>query len=114
MTADDEREQRFAQAEAALAEYFARVEAGAAIEFDAWVAQHPGIAVELEQLHELCRPLRRSGPPPREDPSTSAAQTAAARLALESLRRRPNRHADHDIDAQPLALGGTATIHTAR
>src|SRR5262245_33642631 len=105
MTIHDEREQRFAQAEAALAEYFARVEAGEGIEFDAWSAQHAGIAGELKQLHELCQPLRPSGAPTREDPAASAAHAAAARLALESLRRHPNRYADYEIDARPLASG---------
>jgi tetratricopeptide (TPR) repeat protein len=110
MTVHDEREQRFAQAEAALAEYFARVESGEGIEFDAWSAQHAPIAGELEQLYELCQPLRRPAAPAREDP---AAQ-AAARSALESLRRHPNRYADYEIDAQPLASGGMATIFSAR
>ena len=110
MTLHDERDRRFAQAEAALAEYFARVEAGEAIDFDEWSAQHAEIAGELEQLHALCQPLRRSGATPREDPAASAAHEAAARLALESLRRRPNRYADYEIDAHPLASGGMATI----
>ena len=91
MTVQDDREQRFAQAEAALADYFARVEAGERIEFDAWSAQHAGFTGELKQLHELCQPLRRFGAPSREEAAASAAHAAAARLALESLRRRPNR-----------------------
>jgi tetratricopeptide (TPR) repeat protein len=114
MSFHDEREQRFAQAETALTEYFARVEAGEGIEFDAWSAQHAEIAGELEELHELCQPLRRSGARGREDPGASAAHAAAARLALESLRRRPNRYADYEIDARPLASGGMATIFSAR
>jgi tetratricopeptide (TPR) repeat protein len=114
MNVHDEREQRFAQAEVALAEYFARVEAGERIEFAAWSAQHAGIAGELEQLHELCQPLQRPDTPPREDPPTSEAHAAAARLALESLRRRPNRYTDYDVDAQPLASGGMATVFSAR
>src|SRR5262245_14275363 len=104
MTVHDEREQRFAQAEAALAEYFSRAEAGEGIEFEAWCAQHAEIAEELAQLHELCQPLRRSDTPALED-STASPAHAAARRALESLRRRPNRYADYEIDAHPLASG---------
>ena len=109
MTLHDERDRRFAQAEAALAEYFARVEAGEAIDFDEWSAQHAEIAGELEQLHALCQPLRRSGATPREDPAASAAHEAAARLAsqirgVKGVSNRIRIEAGEPVAAVPATM----------
>ena len=74
-----------------LIEGAARVEAGEGIEFDAWSAQHAGIAGELEQLHELCQPLRRSGAPAHEDPAASAAHAAAAMAGGSAVEKTCGR-----------------------
>ncbi len=108
MPASSDRDRRFAQAEAALAEYLARAAAGEPLEFEPWLAGHPAIERELRELHAVCGVLRQ----PQPDAHEGGAELMLE--ALDALGRAPNRFGEYAVEPTPLAQGGMGTIFSAR
>ncbi|MCC7014137.1 MAG: protein kinase [Planctomycetes bacterium] len=95
-----DRDSRFAQAEAALADYLARREGGEPLEFERFCAEHDEIAAELQLLFRTCESLDR---PPHQD-------SFAGLVGLpESLARAHNRFADYQV-GERIARGGMGEI----
>ncbi len=100
MTYGTDRDRNFERAEAALAEYFARLESGEALVFESWADERAEIAQELRELYAVCGLMRQSAPAPSP--------------ALEALGNSPNRFGDYEIESTPLAQGGMGTILSVR
>ncbi len=117
MPYDVERDSRYARAEVALAEFFGRVDSGEPVSFESWSSSHPGIVVELRELHSVCELLCAPDGaqiPDSQTPSESRDGAVKLSAALAAVSRAPNRFTDYDIDSVPIAEGGMGTILAAR
>ena len=101
-------------AEALLAEYLARTQAGEIIELDAWCDQHPAHADEIRRIHaellDANRALNRTPTPPVDSGAGNAPSSSESSEAFLDRLREHRSTSDRYLLKGEIARGGMGAI----